>query len=119
MEDNRAEQVEALEALEDYNPRLIKAMKAVALELKGTRQPDTDEYLQSVINGINWEIQVLNGTMSVINENTKQIDKEETNQIFVEFSKIYQNKKDAELAECIEIKIIPFFEKLGEAAQVK
>lgn len=117
MEDNRAEQIEALEVLSEYSPKLIRGMKAVAGELAGSRQPDTDEYLLSVINGMNWEIEVLNGTLSLINEKSEQIVKEDANQLFVGFSSLYQNKDDAGMAAAFERDIIPFFEKLEEIAK--
>lgn len=117
MEDNRAEQIEALEVLAEYSPKLLKGMKAVAEELSGNRQPDTDEYLLSVVNGMNWEIQVLNGTLSLINENFQQIVKEDANQLFIRFSSLYQNKDDAGMAAIFRQEIIPFFEKLEEIAK--
>lgn len=45
MEDLRQQQKEALQALSEYSPRLIRAMKNVVEELRGNRQPDTNEYL--------------------------------------------------------------------------
>ncbi len=117
MIENRAEQVEALQAMLDYNPRLVKAMKAVSDELAGERQPDTDEYLLSVIKGINWEIQVLNGTMEVLNEKELQVEKDAVNDIFVEFNDLYQNKNDSGMAVSFQTKVIPFFETFEVAAR--
>lgn len=116
MEDNRAEQVEALQALTEYNPRLVKAMKAVAGELKENRQPDTDEYMQAIVNGMNWEIQVLNGTLELVNEKSVQIDKAAANDLFVAFSDTYQAKDDAGIAEMLETRVIPFFQELETIA---
>lgn len=117
MEDNRAEQIEALEVLAEYSPKLLKGMKAVTEELEGNRQPDTDEYLLAVINGMNWEIQVLNGTLSLINEKSEQIVKEDANRLFVHFSDLYQGKNDRAMAEAFRQEIIPFFEKLDGIAR--
>ena len=39
--------------------------------------------------------------------------------MFVNFSKIYQEKDDEKLAEVFEKDMIPFFEKLEEVAKVK
>lgn len=116
MEDNRAEQIEALQAMLEYNPKLLRAMKAVAEELAGSRQPDTDEYLLAVIKGMNWEIAVFNGTMEVLKEQDTVIDKDEANKAFVAFSDLYKDKKDKEMAECLQQKIIPFFELFEKAA---
>lgn len=110
--ENREEQVEALQALRDYNARLVPAMKAVASELRSVRKEDTQEYLMAVIKGMNWEIQIVNGTMELINEKEQQIDKEEVNGIFMEFSDAYQKQDDILMTVCLEEKIIPFFKKL-------
>lgn len=90
MEDNRREEKEALKVLTEYSPKLLKSMRNVMEELHGNRQPDTDEYLLSIIKGMNWEIQVLNGTMDYLNEIEQLIDKQAANALFVNFSKIYQ-----------------------------
>ena len=119
MEDNRREEKEALKVLTEYSPKLLKSMRNVMEELHGKRQPDTDEYLLSIIKGMNWEIQVLNGTMDYLNETGQLIDKQAANALFVNFSKIYQEKDDEKLAEVFEKDMIPFFEKLEEVAKVK
>ena len=117
MSDNRKEQVEALQALLDYNPRLIHGMKAVTTELEGERKPDTDEYLRSIINGMNWEIQIVNGTREVIDEQEIKIDRQEMNDTFMEFSDVYAKKDDYGMAVLFFQKIIPFFETFEAAAR--
>ena len=97
----------------------VETFYPVMEELHGNRQPDTDEYLLSIIKGMNWEIQVLNGTMDYLNEIEQLIDKQAANALFVNFSKIYQKKDDEKLAEVFEKDMIPFFEKLEEVAKVK
>ena len=117
MSENRKEQVEALEALLDYNPRLIHGMQAVTTELEGERKPDTDEFLKSVINGMNWEIQIVNGTKEVIDEQEVKIDRDMMNAVFVEFSDAYRKKDDYGMAVLFFQKIIPFFETFESAAR--
>ena len=102
MEDNRKEEKEALAVLVEYSPKLIKSMKAVVEELRGNRQPDTDEYLLSIIKGMNWEIEVLNGTMDYLNETEQIIDKAAANELFISFSRTYQEKDDIKLADAFE-----------------
>lgn len=116
MADIREEQVEALEVLLDYSPKLLRGMKNVIEELKGNRQPDTDEYLMSVINGMNWEIEVLNGTMDLINEDAPRVDKEEANRMFVKFGEVFSRKDDREIAAVLETELHPFFEKFEQYA---
>lgn len=66
MEDNRKEQIEALEVLLEFNERLVKNMNIIVKELSGKRLDDTDKFLKSIVDAINWEIQVVNGTLEVI-----------------------------------------------------
>ena len=119
MEDNRKEEKEALAALVEYSPNLIKSMKAVVEELRGNRQPDTDEYLLSIIKGMNWEIEVLNGTMDYLNETEQVIDKAAANELFISFSRTYQEKDDIKLADAFEKDMIPFFTRLQDVAKAK
>lgn len=44
MEDNRKEQIEALEVLLEFNERLVKNMKIIVKELSGKRLDDTDKF---------------------------------------------------------------------------
>ena len=76
MEDNRKEQIEALEVLLEFNERLVKNMKIIVKELSGKRLDDTDKFLKSIVDAINWEIQVVNGTLEVINAGEERLDKE-------------------------------------------
>ena len=68
MEDNRAEQIEALQVLEEFNGRLVKNMEIIVKELSGERLDDIAQFLKGIIDAINWEIQVVNSTMQVLND---------------------------------------------------
>ncbi len=116
MEDLRAQQIEALEVLADYNERLVKSMNGVIGELKGERKEDTDQYLEEIIKGINWEIGILNGTLSLINEGEERIQKEEMNSSILKLSKALEGKVDQEMAEAMQ-EALPMFEKLGKVAK--
>ena len=76
MEDSREEQIEALKTLYEFNQRLLKNMRIVIKELSGERLDDTDNFVKGIIDAMNWEIEVMNGTMSVLNENEVRIEKE-------------------------------------------
>ena len=75
MEDSREEQIEALKTLYEFNQRLLKNMRIVIKELSGERLDDTDNFVKGIIDAMNWEIEVMNGTMSVLNENEVRIKK--------------------------------------------
>lgn len=111
-----AEEVEALQALTEYSPKLIKALKAVTGELSGERLPDTGEYLKAIINGMNWEIQIYNGTKDLLSDSGK-LDKDKANDAFVSFSDAYGKKDDVMMKEIITLKLIPFFIALEDEAK--
>ena len=116
MIENRAEQKEALETLLEFNERLLKNMRIVSKELSGARLDDTDIFLEDILKAINWEIQVLNGTMELLNEKEENVDKKAFNQVIVELNAAVEEKNDAKMAASFEA-VIPLFEKLGEAAR--
>lgn len=116
MEDNRKEQMEALETLTEFNDRLVNNMQIIVKELSGNRLEDTDKFLKSILDAINWEIQVVNGTMDVLNEGEERVNKETFNDAVVALSDAVSAKDDAKMAEAFTA-IIPVFEKLGESAK--
>lgn len=116
MEDNRAEQKEALEVLVEFNDRLIHNMEIIVKELSGERMDDTDKFLKGIIDAINWEIEVVNGTRELLNEGTVRVDKESFNADIVALSAAINSKDDAKMAEEFE-KVIPVFKQLGESAR--
>lgn len=59
MEDNRAEQIEALEVLTEFNDRLVHNMEIIVKELKGERLDDTDQFLKGIVDAVNWELSLI------------------------------------------------------------
>lgn len=114
MEDNRKEQAEALEALKDYNPKVCKALKEIIPELKGEKKEDTQEYVDHIFKGVNWELQVVNGTMELLNEKEEQVSKDSLNEIITHINEAYTAKEDEKLAQVIETELLPFVEKLAQ-----
>ena len=49
MEENRAEQKEALEVLIEFNDRIVKNMKIIVKELTGERMDDTNQFLKGIV----------------------------------------------------------------------
>ena len=108
-------QVEALQALTEYSPRFLNSLKAVHDELVIERKPDTDEFLDAIIKGMNWEIEVYNGTRELF-EGNSALDKDKANQAFVDFSAAFRRHDDNEMGRLLREMIIPFFTALEGAA---
>lgn len=116
MEDNRAEQKEALEVLAEFNERLVKNIGIVIKELSGQRLNDTDKFIKGIVDAINWEVQVVNGTMEMLNEGKTRIDKEEFNSKIITLGDAIAAKNDVKMAEAFQ-NLLPLFENLGQAAK--
>ena len=115
MEDNRQEQVEALEVLVEFNQRIVKNIGIVIKELSGARLDDTDNFIKGITDAMNWEIEVVNGTMDLLNEGKVRVDKERFNEKVIALSTAINSKNDADMAEAFR-EVLPYFEELGKAA---
>lgn len=114
MENEFKEEIEALETLKEYNVKVIKALNEIIPELKGEKKEDTDEYLQHIFKGINWEIQVLNGTMKYLNRKEELISKEKVNNTIVKLNDAMNAEDTREVAEVVEMELLPFLSGLNE-----
>lgn len=113
MENQFKEEIEALETLKDYNVKIIKALKEVVPELRGEKREDTDEYLRHILKGINWEIEVINGTKHYINRESEKISKEDINHTILKLNDAIQGKQNVELVDILENEMLPFLESLS------
>lgn len=102
MDNKRREQLEAIETLSEYNERVVKNIPILIRELSGKRLDDTDKFQSSILSAINWEIQVLNATLEVINENMEKISKEEFNDSVVNLNRALETHDDSRLVESFE-----------------
>lgn len=116
MESTRQEQLEALETLVGFNEKLLKNMRIIIKELSGKRLDDTDQFLKGIVDAMNWEISVVNGTLELLNEGTERINKVEFNERILFFAETLKSNEDEKKAEAIRL-LIPEFEKLTDAAR--
>ena len=116
MEDNRQEQREALETLVEFNQKLVKNMNIIVKELSGERLDDTDQFLKGIVDAINWEVHVVNGTISFLNEGKERVNREEFNTKILALDGAMKEKADQKMADAI-LALIPEFENLGVAAE--
>lgn len=110
----KEQQIEALKALLEYNTRLIKSVNLILIELKEERKDDTDEFQKKILDGINWEIEILNRTLSLINEEKEVMNKEEINNNIIKFGNKLKSKEDLKIAEGFENDILPILIQIEE-----
>jgi len=116
MEDMRKEQIEALETLVEFNDRLLKNIPILVKELSGARLEDTDKFADNIIKAINWEIEVMNLTMDLLNESKERIVKDVANDKIIALSEAINAKDDVKMAEAFEA-LLPVLENLGVVAK--
>lgn len=116
METNLKEQKEALEVLSGFNSRLVGNMEIAVQELSGNRKEDTDKLVKSITDAVNWEVQVLNSTMDLLNKDKVRIEKTAFNAAITEFSNALQQGADDALAAALKT-MLPQFKNLGEAVK--
>lgn len=110
--EQRKEILEAIEAAIQYNEKLMTNIPSVLFELKMEKREDTPEFLQQIINGINWIIEVVNATISVINEKEELVNKQSVNDAIVKLGAALKGKDDNEIADALEFAIMPALESL-------
>lgn len=116
MEDNRREQIEALETLLEYNERILKNIPILVKELSGERLDDTNKFIDSIVNAINWEVEVVNLTTDVLNEGEVRIQKESMNDKIIALGDAINSKNDKKMAEAFG-DMVPVLEGLGKAVK--
>lgn len=115
MESSRKEQKEALQVLKEFQDKFIANTEILIDELRNSKKEDTDKLLKSVTDAVNWEVGVLNGTMSFINENEELLGKEDINHSVMSLSEALQTGDDGKIADALEINLLPMLDKVKEA----
>lgn len=113
MDNVQKEQIEALNAVIEYNKKLVPAIKEVILELEGEQKEDTFSYLDYILKGVNWVIQVANGTRNLLEDNGISIDKDEINQTIASLNDAVKEKDSATIVRCLKEGILPFCNQLS------
>lgn len=119
MNDNlREQQIEAIEVYLEYNKKLMNSINMLLSELREERKEDTDEFQKKIIEGLNWEIQILNGTLSLINQEEERINKNEVNQQILKLGEALKTEEDKKIADSFENDILPQFGKIEKVIQM-
>lgn len=119
MEDNlKLQQIEAIEVYLEYNKKLMNSINMLLLELRENRKEDTDEFQKKIIEGLNWEIGILNGTLSLINQEEEKINKNEVNQQILKLGEALKTGEDEKIADSFEKDILPEFKKIEEIIKI-
>jgi hypothetical protein len=102
MEEKLSEQIDALKVLKEFNVKLLRNIPVLRNELSGHRLKDTDKLLRSVVDAVNWEVQVMNGTMDVLNTSKRTIDTGIFNEKIMVLGSALKSGEDGEIATALE-----------------
>ena len=117
MSEREQLQYEVLAELASYSERLIPAVQHVIDELNGNEKSDTGEFLNEVITGINWEIEVYNQCADLVNSQSSYINKRSMIQSVTNLGQALNSGDSLSVAECLELDFLPFLNKLALAAK--
>lgn len=117
MSNSKSEQIEALKVLGDFQDKFIANTEILISELKTSRKDDTDKLLNSVTDALNWEIGVLNGTLSFINEKEQLLSRDEINAAVTALAEALQTKEDMAIANALEDKLLPVLKKVKSVVE--
>ena len=118
MADREHLQREALEELVSYSGNLVPAVQEMIVELRSAGKEDTEEFLEDIIAGINWEIEVYNQCVSLLNEKGNYIDRSKMGEAVRNLGVSLGAGDRAKIAKCLEEDFLPFLNQLTFAARI-
>jgi len=118
MDEREQLQREVLQELVSYSEKLIPALQTIIEELRGSEKEDTGEFLNEVINGINWEIEVYNQCAPLLNARSNYIDKKQMIAAVTSLGQSLGSGNNYVVADCFEQDFLPFLNKLSLAAKL-
>ena len=111
-------QREILKELISYSDNLIPALNEIIAELRGEGKEDTDEFLNEIIDGINWEIEVYNQCASLLSEKSSYIDRKAMADAVKNLGVSLGSGDRMKIADCFEQDFVPFLNQLTLAAKL-
>ncbi|MCM1159252.1 MAG: hypothetical protein NC300_08875 [Bacteroidales bacterium] len=118
MEDRERLQREVLKELIAYSDNLIPALQMIIEEMREGEREDTADFLNEVISGINWEIEVYNQCAALINEKSSYIDKKAMIFAVKNLGNVLNGGETRRIADCLEADFLPFLNKLALASRM-
>ena len=109
MEEQKKQQLEALELGSEYIAKLIPAMKEIIPELRGAEMPDTEDYLNQQLDGLNYVIDIINITIPFLDAMEEKVQN---------LNRALGNNSHAMIANAFEADILPMLDIYRQIALV-
>lgn len=118
MDEIRQQKIEALQFGCEYIEKLIPAMKEIIPELRGLMLPDTRDFLNQQIEGLNFVIEIMNATMDLINEKETVLIKENIEEKIQLLSGALNSFDNPKTADVLEGEILPMLDIFRQVSMV-
>ncbi|MBR4759352.1 MAG: hypothetical protein IK078_04295 [Lachnospiraceae bacterium] len=118
MDEIKVQQYEALQDGADYALRLVPAIREILPELRGDEKDDTQDFKNQIFEGINYLVEVVNGTLPLINEKEVILNRDGIEEKMQQLINSVDSKDDAAVADALEQGILPFVEIFYQVATI-
>lgn len=112
QETSREDKIEAIVGICKYDRKLIDALQGLAEDFSSGKEKMPSELLNTIMQGINWTVEVLNQVMDVLNEGQDKVEKQFINDALIAFQHAYASGEEQKLAETIDSQLIPCLEQI-------
>lgn len=110
QEPTRQDKIEAIAGICQYDRKLIDALGDLADDLDSGRETLPSELLGTIIQGINWTVEVLNQVMDVLNEGEEKLERQAVNQALTAYNEAFTSGEVSRIANAIRDSLVPCLE---------
>ena len=118
MDDLKKLQYEALRDGSDYALRLVPAIREILPELRGEMRDDTEDFKNQIFEGINYIVEIVNGTISLINEKEVILNRDGIEEKMQQLIASVESNDNKKVADALEEGILPFIEIFYQVAVI-
>ena len=118
MDESKKMQYEALKDGAEYALRLVPAIREIIPELRGEERDDTEEFKNQIFEGINYIVQIVNGTLPLINEKEVILNRDGIEEKMQQLIASVNTKDNGQVATALEEGILPFVEIFYQVAAI-
>ena len=118
MDELKKMQMEVLKEGADYSLRLVPAIREILPELRGEAREDTEDFKNQIFEGINYIVEIVNGTLPFINEKEIILNRDGIEEVMQRLIESVDGKDDEKVADALEEGILPFIEIFYQVATI-
>ena len=117
QESTRQDKLEAIEGICQYDRKLIDALDDLVDDLESGKESLPSKLLGTIMQGINWTVEVLNQVMDVLNEGEEKLEKQMVNDALVAYNEAFASEDGKKIADAIRKSLIPCLERICEVGE--